>query len=96
MKQFYEMKWSKNNFNRFYDKTVTTDEEHNIGLPELRPYLRLQIQNGSEPNVLTSAKVYFPAINLEHVISIVSLNIDSMSTFPQSFEKHPDECSKLS
>ena len=46
-KQFYKIIWSENNFNRFYDKTVTTAEEHNIDLPELAHYLRLQIENGS-------------------------------------------------
>ena len=34
-KQFYKITWSENNFNRFYDNTVTTAEEHNIDLPEL-------------------------------------------------------------
>ena len=46
-KQFHKIIWSKNNFNRFYDKTVTTAEEHNIDLPELPHYLRLQIENGN-------------------------------------------------
>ena len=46
-KQFYKIIWSNNNFNRFYDKTVTTAEEHNIDLPELPRYLRLKIENGS-------------------------------------------------
>ena len=39
--------WSENNLYRFYDKAVTTAEEHNIDLPELPCYLRLQIKNGS-------------------------------------------------
>ena len=38
--------WSENNFKIFY-KTVTTAEEHNIDLPELPRYLRLQIENES-------------------------------------------------
>ena len=46
-KQFYKIIWFENNFNRFYDKTVTTAEEHNIDFPELPHYLRLQIKNGS-------------------------------------------------
>ena len=46
-KQFYKIIWSEKNFNRFYDKTVTTAEEHNNDPPESTPYLRLQIENGS-------------------------------------------------
>ena len=57
-KQFYKMIRSENNFNRFYDRTVTTGEEHNIDQPELPCYLRLQIENGSLPNTFTSAKAY--------------------------------------
>ena len=54
-----------NNFNRIYDKTVTTVEEHNIDLPELSHYLRLQNENGSKSNVFASAKAYFRAILLK-------------------------------
>ena len=32
-KQFYKIIRSENNFNRFYYKTVTTSEEHNIEFP---------------------------------------------------------------
>ena len=39
-KQFYNIILAGNNFNRFYDKTVTTSEEHNIDLQELPRYLR--------------------------------------------------------
>ena len=45
-KQFYKVICSENNFNRFY-KTLTTAEEHNIDLPVLPGYLRLQIENWS-------------------------------------------------
>ena len=41
-KQFYKIIWSETNFNRFYE-TVITAEKHNIKLPELPRYLRLQI-----------------------------------------------------
>ena len=34
-KQFYEIIWSENEFNRFYDMAVATAEEYNIDLPEL-------------------------------------------------------------
>ena len=43
---FSKIIWSENNFNRFYDKIVTTAEEHNIDLPELSPYVRLQVEMG--------------------------------------------------
>ena len=62
---FYTIIWSENNFDRFYDKIVTTVEEHNIDQPELPHYLRFQIENGSLPNVFTSAKAYFLAILLK-------------------------------
>ena len=39
-KQVYKIILSENNFNRFYDKTVTTAEEHNIEQPELPSYFR--------------------------------------------------------
>ena len=46
-KKFYKIIWFENDCNRFYDKTVTTAEEHNIDLLEFPCYLRLQIENGS-------------------------------------------------
>ena len=30
VEQFYNIIWSENNFDRFYDNTVTTPEENNI------------------------------------------------------------------
>ena len=59
------MMLSENNLNRFYDKTVTTAEEYNIDIQELPRYLRLQIENGSLPNVFIFAKAYFLAILLK-------------------------------
>ena len=46
-KQFYKVVRCENNSYIFYDKTVTTAEQHNIDLPELPHYLRLKIKNGS-------------------------------------------------
>ena len=46
-KQFYKIIRSENNFDIFYDRTVTTAEEHNIDQPEWPHYLRLQIENGN-------------------------------------------------
>ena len=64
-KQFYKIIQSENNFNRFYDKTVTTAEEYNIDLPESPHYLRLQIKNKSQPNVFTFVKAYFDLLHCE-------------------------------
>ena len=47
IEKIYKILWSANIFNRFYNKTVTTAEEHNIDLPVFPGYLRLQIKNGS-------------------------------------------------
>ena len=63
--QIYKIIWSENDFNRFYDKTVVIAEEHNIDLPELPRYLRLQIGNGGWPNAFTSVTAYFPEILLK-------------------------------
>ena len=40
-KQFYKIIWYENNFNRFYARTVTTVEEHNIDFPD--SHFRLKI-----------------------------------------------------
>ena len=46
-KQFSKILWSENNFNRFYDKALTSTIENDIDQPELSHYLRLQIESGS-------------------------------------------------
>ena len=72
-KTFYKIVWSENNFDKFYDETVTTGEEHNVDLPELLCYLRFQIENGSSQMYLYLQKHTSRKFFLKHVIySIVS------------------------
>ena len=101
-KQFYKIIRSANNFNRFYNKSVATAEEHNIDLPELPRYLRLHIKNVSEPNVFTSAKKYFTA-NLLKACDLLHYELENrfdehIPSVPlikkKTIKKPPDKCSK--
>ena len=80
-KQFYEIIWYENNFNRCY-KTVTIAEDHNINFSELPHYLRLKIENGNQSNVFTYKKAYFPAKLLKAFDLLhCELKIDLMGHF---------------
>ena len=89
---------------------MTTAEEHNINLPELPSYLRLQIENGSKPNEFTSTKAYLPppppnpaillkACDLLHCELEDQFNERIPSVFPIKIKQTttaPDKCSKWS
>ena len=65
-KQFFKKRLDEN-FDSFYDLTVTTAQKHNIGQLELPRYKRHppRFDNGSDPHVFMSAKGYFHPIYFE-------------------------------
>ena len=54
-KQFFKKRRSDENFNSFYDLTVTTAQKHGIGQPELPRNRRhpSRFENGSDPHVFS-------------------------------------------